>query len=120
LGYAGKMTIAPSALSALVTISGSTASMLTISSWIFSSSIPTSSLAHGRNDKARLGIGSNPLRNGPMIVTCQRGGHRGHARGRSGYRPPHEFAASASAGVRHSKRSTLHVAMSIGTARFFP
>src|SRR5258707_14322553 len=42
-----RMTIAPSALSALVTISGSTACMLTISSWVFSSSIPTSSLAHG-------------------------------------------------------------------------
>src|SRR5712671_7018860 len=46
-----RMTIAPSALSALVTISGSTACMLTISSWVFSSSIPTSSLAHGRNHK---------------------------------------------------------------------
>ena len=46
-----RMTIAPSALSALVTISGSTACMLTISSWVFSSSIPTSSLAHGRNHR---------------------------------------------------------------------
>ena len=32
-------------------------------------------------------VGSNPLRDGPMIVTCQRGGHRGHARGRSRYPP---------------------------------
>jgi hypothetical protein len=46
-----KMTNAPSALSALVTISGSTACMLTISSWVFSSSIPTSWLAQGRNHK---------------------------------------------------------------------
>jgi hypothetical protein len=35
----------------LVTISGSTACMLTISSWVFSSSIPTSWLAQGRNHK---------------------------------------------------------------------